>query len=103
MRVSARRLFGKRRANLGGHDSSPPTRSDGSLVGIETELRPPAARERPTTCLSCTCYSGRAHPYKRDLKDLEFHILDTGHFALEEDGHVIAELMRSFLDRKVAR
>lgn len=25
-----------------------------------------------------------AHPYKRDLKNLEFHILDTGHFALEE-------------------
>jgi len=42
-----------------------------------------------------------AHPYKRDLEDLEFHILDTGHFALEEDGQRIAELMRSFLDRKV--
>ncbi len=42
-----------------------------------------------------------AHPYKRDLEDLEFHILDTGHFALEEDGHLIAEFIRSFLDRKV--
>lgn len=42
-----------------------------------------------------------AYPYKRDLKDLEFHILDTGHFALEEDGDRIAELMLSFLDRKV--
>ena len=42
-----------------------------------------------------------AYPYKRDLKDLEFHILDTGHFALEEDGDTIAELMLSFLDRKV--
>ena len=42
-----------------------------------------------------------AHPYKRDLKDLEFHLLDTGHFALEEDGKLIAELMRSFLQRKV--
>ncbi|MEM7636356.1 MAG: alpha/beta hydrolase, partial [Pseudomonadota bacterium] len=27
-----------------------------------------------------------AHPYKRDLKNLEFELLDTGHFALEEDG-----------------
>ncbi len=44
-----------------------------------------------------------AHPYKRDLKDLEFHLLDTGHFALEEDGDVIAELIRSFLKRKVSR
>ncbi len=42
-----------------------------------------------------------AYPYKRDLQNLEFHILDTGHFALEEDGQVIAQLMRSFLDRKV--
>ncbi len=40
-----------------------------------------------------------AHPYKRDLKDLEFHILDTGHFALEEDGALIAARMRAFLDR----
>ena len=43
-----------------------------------------------------------AHPYKRDLTDLEFHLLETGHFALEEDGDVIAELIRSFLRRKVS-
>jgi pimeloyl-ACP methyl ester carboxylesterase len=43
-----------------------------------------------------------AHPYKRDLKTLEFHLLDTGHFALEEDGDVIAGHMRRFLDRHVA-
>ena len=40
-----------------------------------------------------------AHPYKRDLKDLEFHLLDTGHFALEEYGPQIAERMLSFLAR----
>jgi pimeloyl-ACP methyl ester carboxylesterase len=40
-----------------------------------------------------------AHPYKRDLKDIEVHILDTGHFALEEDGDLIAARMRAFLDR----
>ncbi len=43
-----------------------------------------------------------AHPYKRDLKNLEFHLLDTGHFALEEDGAVIAELIREFLSAEVA-
>jgi len=42
-----------------------------------------------------------AHPYRRDLKNLEFHLLDTGHFALEEDGPAIAQLMRSFLGRHV--
>ncbi|MFT7699930.1 MAG: pimeloyl-ACP methyl ester carboxylesterase [Candidatus Krumholzibacteriia bacterium] len=44
-----------------------------------------------------------AHPYKRDLKDLEFHLLETGHFALEEDGTVIAELIRDFMVAKVAQ
>lgn len=44
-----------------------------------------------------------AEPYKRDLKTLEFHLLDTGHFALEEDGDLIAEHMLSFLDKHVRR
>jgi len=44
-----------------------------------------------------------AEPYKRDLKTLEYHLLDTGHFALEEEGDTIARLMRDFLDRHVAR
>ncbi len=43
-----------------------------------------------------------AHPYKRDLKNLEFHLLDTGHFALEEDGQVIAEYIRGFFDTQLA-
>ncbi|QDU40851.1 Haloalkane dehalogenase [Maioricimonas rarisocia] len=43
-----------------------------------------------------------AHPYKRDLKEVEFHLLDTGHFALEEEGAVIAGLIRDFLGRRVA-
>jgi len=42
-----------------------------------------------------------AHPYKRDLTNLEFHLLDTGHFALAEKGAEIAGLIRSFLDRNV--
>jgi pimeloyl-ACP methyl ester carboxylesterase len=44
-----------------------------------------------------------AEPYKRDLKNLEFHLLDTGHFALEEDGDLIADLMRNFLHKNVKR
>jgi pimeloyl-ACP methyl ester carboxylesterase len=42
-----------------------------------------------------------AHPYKRDLNNLDFHILDTGHFALEEDGDVIAEHINNFMAKKV--
>ena len=42
-----------------------------------------------------------AHPYQRDLKNIEFHLLDTGHFALEEDGGVIADHIRRFLTTKL--
>jgi pimeloyl-ACP methyl ester carboxylesterase len=44
-----------------------------------------------------------AAPYARDIPDAEVHMLDTGHFALETHGHEIAELIRDFMDRKVAR
>jgi pimeloyl-ACP methyl ester carboxylesterase len=44
-----------------------------------------------------------AEPYKKDLTNLEFHLLDTGHFALEEDGDKIADLMRNFLRKHVKR
>jgi pimeloyl-ACP methyl ester carboxylesterase len=40
-----------------------------------------------------------AHPYKRDLRNIDFHLLDTGHFALEEDYELIAELISNFLRR----
>ncbi|GAA0562176.1 alpha/beta fold hydrolase [Chitinophaga japonensis] len=40
-----------------------------------------------------------AYPYQRDLKDSELHILDTGHFALEEDGTLIAGLIDRFLSK----
>jgi pimeloyl-ACP methyl ester carboxylesterase len=41
--------------------------------------------------------------YQRDLKEAELHLLDTGHFALEEEGDTIARLMRRFLDARLAR
>lgn len=43
-----------------------------------------------------------AHPYKRDLKDLEFHLIDTGHFALEDKADEMVPLIRDFLRRKVS-
>jgi pimeloyl-ACP methyl ester carboxylesterase len=44
-----------------------------------------------------------AAPYQRDLKTLEYHLLDAGHFALETNGDEIAELMRTFLGKHVAK
>jgi pimeloyl-ACP methyl ester carboxylesterase len=44
-----------------------------------------------------------AEPYKRDLKTLEYHLIDAGHFALETNGDEIAGLIRGFLAKHVAR
>ncbi|MBO3700623.1 alpha/beta fold hydrolase [Roseivirga sp. E12] len=38
-----------------------------------------------------------AHPYKNDLKNVDFHLLNTGHFALEEEGVAIAKHIRKFM------
>jgi pimeloyl-ACP methyl ester carboxylesterase len=42
-----------------------------------------------------------AHPYKRDLPQVEFHLIDTGHFALEDKSDEMVPLIRDFLKRKV--
>lgn len=42
-----------------------------------------------------------AHPYRRDLENIEFHLLDGGHFVLESHGDFIAEEIRDFLKREV--
>lgn len=44
-----------------------------------------------------------AHPYLRDVPDAELHIIDSGHFAMEDRFDVIEPLIRDFLDRKVAK
>jgi pimeloyl-ACP methyl ester carboxylesterase len=41
-----------------------------------------------------------AEPYKRDLNNVETHLLDAGHFALETNGNEIAGLIRDFLKRQ---
>ena len=40
-----------------------------------------------------------AYPYKKDLQNLEFNLIDTGHFALEEKGDEIAAHMLKFLKK----
>ncbi len=42
-----------------------------------------------------------AEAYKRDVKNLEYHLYDAGHFALESVGDEIGATIRDFLDRKV--
>lgn len=40
-----------------------------------------------------------AKGYKRDVKNIDYHILDTGHFALEEEAPFIISKMRIFMSQ----
>ena len=42
-----------------------------------------------------------AEAFKRDVKNLEFHLNPTGHFALESFGDEIGATIKDFLSRKV--
>ena len=44
-----------------------------------------------------------AKAYQRDLPNAELHLLDTGHFALEDHGQAIADHIVRFLDTKQKR
>lgn len=37
--------------------------------------------------------------YKKDVKNIDYNIYDTGHFALEEDGEAIISKIRSFMKK----
>jgi pimeloyl-ACP methyl ester carboxylesterase len=43
-----------------------------------------------------------AHPYKRDLPKVEFHLIDSGHFVLEDKADEVVPLIRNFLNRRVS-
>ncbi|MFD2035406.1 alpha/beta fold hydrolase [Belliella marina] len=38
-----------------------------------------------------------AEAFKKDVKNIDYNIYDTGHFALEEDGDEIIEKIRGFM------
>lgn len=42
-----------------------------------------------------------AEAFKKDVKKLEFHLFDAGHFALESHGEEISAIIDDFLERKV--
>jgi hypothetical protein len=47
------------------------------------------------------CPASGAEPYRCDLKTIDFHLPDAGHFALETNGSEIAGLIRNFLGKHV--
>jgi pimeloyl-ACP methyl ester carboxylesterase len=42
-----------------------------------------------------------AQAFLKDVPQAELHLLDTGHFALEEDGAEIAQIIRAFLAKNI--
>ena len=44
-----------------------------------------------------------AEPYRRDLKKVDFHLIDAGHFALESSNDEIAKLILAFLGRTYSK
>lgn len=42
-----------------------------------------------------------AEAFKKDVKNIDYNIYNTGHFALEEDGILIIEKIRSFMHKNV--
>lgn len=44
-----------------------------------------------------------AEPYRRDLKKIDFHLIDAGHFALESNNDEIANLIHGFLGRTYSK
>jgi hypothetical protein len=60
-----------------------------------------AAAAIPVTHYRTATVDG-APPYKCDLPEVRFHLVDTGHFALEDKADEMVPLIRDFLGRKVA-
>ncbi|MNR68222.1 hypothetical protein D3C85_1926520 [compost metagenome] len=44
-----------------------------------------------------------AEAFKKDVKNLEFHLFSTGHFALESFGSEMGALIKDFLLRKTGK
>ncbi len=61
-------------------------------------------RGRDTSCpVPHVLRLGQATPYARDLKNIEIHMLDTGHFALETHGEEIGSHIESFFLKRQSK
>lgn len=83
-------------------------RDYGSNVGLYPQFQAFFRKYRPPTLIvwgqnDMIFPAAGAEPYRRDLPDAEVHLLNTGHFALEDQLHKMGPLIHDFLDRKVGR
>jgi pimeloyl-ACP methyl ester carboxylesterase len=47
--------------------------------------------------------AAEAQAYKRELPEAEMHVIDAGHFALDEKADDISDYIRDFLSRHTSR
>lgn len=61
-----------------------------AIEGLDLFYRETGSRGHPTILLLTSFQPKVLILNKRDLQTLEFHLLNTGHFALEDEGEAIA-------------
>ena len=66
-----------------------------NVEGLEIFYREAGPRDAPTVLLL------HGFPSSSHIPSAELHLLDTGHFALEEEVDRIGSLMHEFLDRTI--
>jgi hypothetical protein len=73
-----------------------------TIDNVEIFYREAGDPNRPTILL-LHGFPTSSHMFRDLITELadEYHLLDTGHFALETHGQEIADLMRDFLSRKI--
>jgi pimeloyl-ACP methyl ester carboxylesterase len=82
------------------------TRSLTSAFGRISDSSQTMIRHTPPTLVMWGRYDPSfivpgALAYARDIPDAEIHILDAGHFALDEQADKVAQLTRDFLARRI--
>lgn len=83
-------------------------RDYGTNVSLYSKFQAFFRQHRPPTLIAwgkndAIFPASGAQAYLKDIPDAEIHLLDSGHFALEDKGNQISALMRDFLDRNIGK
>lgn len=83
-------------------------RDYGTNVALYSEFQAFFRHRKPPTLIAwgtndAIFPAAGAQAYLKDLPHAEIHLLDSGHFALEDKGQEIAALMQDFLNRNIGK
>jgi hypothetical protein len=71
-----------------------------NVEGLEIFYREAGPQDAPTVLL-LHGFPSSSHMFRNLIPSAELHLLDTGHFALEEEVDRIGSLMHEFLDQTI--